>query len=90
MGRYHKMEGKLQNKKPVWKKEGPGYNRYIYFKGATKEWVVDNDLNETAVSLLGPSDDAYSNQKIVPRFGWKYWDGNKWADDESLIISGGY
>ena len=88
MGRYKKMESKLQNDLPVWKKEEGG-TRYIYYKESTKRWVIDTDFNDNAFILQGPSDDAYLKLKAIPRFGWKYWDGTKRASDDTLTISEG-
>ena len=88
MGRYKKMESKLQNSLPVWKKE-EGTTFYIYFYQSTNEWVIDRDLKERSIYLRGPSDDAYLKLKAIPRFGWKYWDGTKRASDDTLTISEG-
>ena len=88
MGRYYKIEGKLQNEQPVWKKEEGTTIRYIYFIEAINKWVVDTDLNEDESCLQGPSDDAYLKLKAIPRFGWKYSEGpGPWATDDTLTIS---
>ena len=89
MGRYKKMEGKLQGGLPVWMKE-EGTTHYIYYKGATNQWLIDGNLNANAYNLCVPAD-AYLKLKAIPRFGWEHWDGNKFVtDDTSLTISGGY
>ena len=87
MGRYKKMESKLQNEQPVWKKEEGTTIRYIYYDTINK-WVINDVLNSTGVYLLGPSDDAYLKLKAIPRFGWKYSEGpGPWATDDTLTIS---
>ena len=87
LGRYKKMVGKLQNNQPVWMKE-TGYTRYLYYSNTSKYWVVDNDLNQSAISMHSP--DVSISEKTIPRSGWKYGDTKKFVSDTSLTISGGY
>ena len=87
VGRYKKIVGKLHNKQPVWKKETG--DTYICYSTVLEYWVVDSDPNVKGFFLHSP--DVSISEKTIPRSGWKYWDGKKWAtDDKSLTISGGY
>merc|ERR1712037_1038828 len=44
MGRYHKVGGELKNDQPVWKKEGGGSSRYIYFNMVS--WSLWSSLDK--------------------------------------------
>ena len=93
-GIYKMKQDLRQNNKPVWKH----VNRdiYIFFNGGCirdflfltqsfveqKYWYIGPDFTFDS-GLISSSERGHL---FLPTFGWKYYDGRNWLEDETLSI----
>ena len=72
----------IENRKPVWKKNGNGNQDYFLFYHDSARWMVGRDykVNRGYISTL------YRNLKTVPVINWKYSAMGIWTNDDKLRV----